>query len=181
MGLILSVDPGEKHIGFCMFKYMAESKKADLQAMAVLDGPQELFSLFATAEGLGGQIETVVCENFRTRPPENNTNPRGRSPYGRSQSGAVISTRDFWSEQLTIRVIGVCEYFAFRVGAKFVTQEPQILAMGRKWCDFKVPQSPGSHIKDDISAYIHGAHYMMQRRMILGVEDILKFGQERIG
>lgn len=176
MSLIISVDPGEVRIGFCMFKYDPESKKADLRIKQILNGPSELYDLLKVAQGLGG-VETIVCENYRTRPPDN-PNPRGRSPYGRSQGGGVISVKDFWSEQLTIRVIGACEMYAQWQGAKFVTQEPKdVLPMGRKWCDYPVPKSSTGHIKDDVSAYIHGAHYMMKRGMIRGVEDITKFGQ----
>jgi hypothetical protein len=159
-----------------MFRYFPETKKADLRIKTILNGPSELYDLLKTAQGLG-DVGTVVCENYRTRPPEN-TNPRGRSPYGRSQFGGVISAKDFWSEQLTIRVIGACEMYAQWQGAQFVTQEPKdVLPMGVKWCDFKVPKG---HLPDDISAYIHGVHFMRKRNMILGVDDVTKFGQETI-
>lgn len=177
--MIISVDPGEKRIGFCIFKYDAETKKADLRTKVILDGPSELYGLLSMAEGLGDKIDTVVVENYRIRPPVN-PNPRGRAPYGRSQNGAMINAKDFWSEALTIRVIGACEYFAQRIGAQFVVQEAKVLAMGRKWCDFPVSQNPSTHIPDDIAAYIHGAHYMMSQRMIRSVDDIAKFGQERM-
>jgi hypothetical protein len=183
--MIISVDPGEKNIGICLFKYDTEKKKADLRVKTILSGPEALFDVLAVAEGMvsaGSKINTVVCENYRIRPVDESYNRKSpsRSPYGRSQSGG-ISTKDFWSEVLTIRVIGACQFFAYRVGAEFVLQESRILAMGRKWCDFPVPQSPSSHIKDDISAYIHGVHYMVQQRMIRGVDDVTKFGQEKLG
>lgn len=177
--MIISVDPGESRIGFCLFRYDPETKKADLRTKVILNGPSELYGLLTIAEGLGGKINTVVCENYRIRPPVN-PNPRSHSPYGRSQSGGMLSAKDFWSEALTIRVIGACEYFAQRVEADFVIQEPKILAMGRKWCDFPVSQNPKTHIPDDIAAYIHGAHFMMNARMIRSVDDITKFGQDVI-
>jgi hypothetical protein len=177
--VIISVDPGEIRVGFCMFKYNPETKKADLRIKEILNGPSELYGLLNVVEGLGAVVDTVVCENYRIRPPAN-TNPRSKAPFGRSQSGAMISAKDFWSEALTIRVIGACEFFAQRNEAKFIVQEPKILAMGRKWCDFPVSQNPSTHIPDDIAAYIHGAHYMMNAGMIRSVDDIAKFGQEKI-
>ena len=179
--IIISVDPGEKRIGFCLFKYDEVAKKADLRTMVVVEGPSELYNLLRIAQGLGARILAVVCENYRIRPPDN-PNPRSHNPYGRSQYGAStgISAKDFWSEALTIRVIGACEMFAQWVEAKFVVQEPKILTMGRLWCDFPVPKAPKGHIKDDVSAYIHGAHYMMGQGMIGSVSDIMKFGQEKM-
>lgn len=178
--LIVSIDPGEARIGFCLFRYDPDTKKADLRIKETVNGPDDLYSLLMVAEGNGKNISHVVCENYRIHPPKQD-NPRSRAPYGRSQHGASISAKDFWSEVITIRVIGACEFFAKRIDAVFVIQEPGILAMGRKWCDFPVPKSPTAHIKDDVSAYIHGAHFMISQHWIRGVDDISKFGQETIG
>lgn len=182
--MIVTVDPGETNIGFCLFTGdEKKTGKVNLAIKTILHSNEDLFDVLQVAEGMVGEglkINTVVCENYRIRPPGDGQNqPRGRSTYGRSQYGSsqAISAKDFWSEVKTIRLIGAMQFFAYRVGATFVLQEPGILAMARKWCDF--PMNKG-HIQDDVSAYCHGAHFMMKSGLIKSVDDIAKFGQEVI-
>lgn len=189
--MIISVDPGEARIGFCLFKGdEKQNGTMDLAVMTILRGPEELHGVLMSAEGFvskGIKISTVVCENYRIRPPEQpQGNSRRRQPYGRSAYGSsqysenyAISAKDFWSEVKTIRVIGALEFFAFRVGAEFVLQEPKdVLTMGRKWCD--LPGAHKKHLDDDLSAYIHGAHYLMKKGIVRSVDNITKFGQDVI-
>lgn len=155
-----------------------ENRKVNLAVKTIVGGPRDLNDALIMVEGLAkpGQISTVVCENYRIR-ADGDSDPTKRAAYGRSRYAAqkhdVISKRDFWSEVKTIRVIGAAEFFAQRVKAEFVIQEPAVLGMGRKWCDFPITTK---HIPDDISAYIHGAHFMMKSGLIRSVADISKFG-----
>lgn len=159
--MILAIDPGDVRIGFTMFSYNAEKRKADLRVKAIVT-LEELYQMFAMAEAMlkQGQTHTFVCENFRT-----DTMVRGAQFQ--------------WNEMLTSQCIGAVKYAAYRMNnSEVVMQEPKVLAQARRWCDFPMPKNANGHIKDDVSAYIHGAHYMMSKRMINNVDDILKFGQE---
>jgi len=159
--MIFAIDPGDVRIGFAAFTYDAERRKADLRIKQIVDLPT-LYQMFTLAEGMlqGDQRHTFIVENFRT-----DTQVRGVTFQ--------------WNEMLTSQCIGAVKYAAYRLNdSPVIMQEPRILAMGRKWCDFPVPKNPNGHIKDDTSAYIHGAHWMISKGMIDNVDDILKFGQE---
>lgn len=161
--MIFGIDPGDVRIGFTMFSYNAEKRKADLRIREIVD-LAKLYQMFTLAEGMlqKDQTHTFVVENFRT-----DTQVRGVTFQ--------------WNEMLTSQCIGAIRYAAYRMNnSRVVLQEPRILAMGRKWCDLPVPKNPNGHIKDDVSAYIHGAHFMMTEGMIDTVDDILKFGQEKM-
>lgn len=166
--MIISWDPGEKRTGCCMFKYDEESKTANLILKEIL-GPKQVYETLELAEKLlkDGQQHTFVIENFRT------------DALGiRSSRGRNAAAMFQWSEMETSQLIGTLKYAAYRMNnSPVVLQEPGILTMGRVWCDFPVPKG---HIPDDISAYIHGATYMMKQNMIGSVEDIIKHGQGRL-
>lgn len=168
--MIIAWDPGEKNIGCAMFSYNEEARTANLMFKRILTR-DTMYKVLELAEGMllnENQRHTFVIENFRIDPNNvANRNPRGRS-----------SAMFQWSEVETSQVIGALRYAAFRMNqSDVVMQEPGILAMGRKWCDFKVPKG---HIPDDVSAYIHGLHYMMKYGLINSTDDVIREGQTRL-
>lgn len=168
--MIISIDPGDVRIGFCMFTYSQDTRKADLRIKEILD-TEGLYQMLNLLDGLTGPTKkhVFVMENFRV--DVNDVAGRG--------NGHPVMFQ--WNEMLTSQVIGAVKYAAFRLNnSKVVMQEPRILTMGRKWCDFPVPANPKTHLKDDVSAYIHGAHFMMKAQMIDSVKDITKFGQAEL-
>lgn len=158
----MAFDPGDKNNGFCMFAVDQEKPKADLRIKTILD-PSALHSMLKVLWGTADTDDTrcvFVVENFRV-----DTMARGRTNQMTFQ----------WNEVKTSRVIGKIELIADWTGSEIVYQEPRVLDMGKRWCDFKVNKS---HIQDDVSAYIHGAYYLMRNELVQTVEDISKFGQE---
>lgn len=159
--MILSFDPGEVNVGFCMLQYDEAIRKADLRYMAILR-PEQTFEMLELAEGLlkpdGTHI--FVIENFRV-------------------DEKVRGARFQWSEMKTIRMIGALEYAARRMNkSPVILQEPgPVLSGARNWAPFRWPKG---HLPDDKSAYCHAAYYMMKRRMIDSVDDILDKGQEKL-
>lgn len=166
--MILAWDPGDVRTGFAMFKYMEETKTADLLSLEILNTSQVYDMLELAEKMLGdGKQHTFVIEDFKA-------DVMGiKSGRGRSQAAMFQ-----WNQMLTSQLIGTIKYAAHRMNrSPVILQESSILATGRVWCDFKLPKG---HIPDDKSAYIHGAHYMMKNRMIDTVDDIIKHGQGRL-
>lgn len=158
--MIIAIDPGDVRIGFAAFTYDPSKRQADLRMKEIID-VEGLYERLNCFDGLTppGTQHVFVVENFRV---------------DSEVRGAMFQ----WNEMLTSQVIGSVKYAAFRLNkSRVVIQEPAILAMARKWCDFPMPKRPSGHIKDDVSAYCHGAHFMMKANMIDTVKDILKFGQ----
>jgi hypothetical protein len=162
---LISVDPGDVNNGFCFFKYDATTRKADTRIMQVLSSD----SLEDYLKIMWGTVNSApkedppevhfVVENFRI-------------------DGHVRNKVFQWSEVVTVRNIGKVQMVAKWLGAKFTTQEPgNVLPMGRKWAPFKLPKG---HIPDDKSAWIHGAHYMMNMKWINTVDQITMMGQEKL-
>ncbi|GHF92211.1 hypothetical protein [Streptomyces griseosporeus] len=165
---IISVDPGDVHNGFCYFKHNDETGKADLKIREVLSGKQ-LSDMLKVIWGMAqvkepGENEKnpfnmfFVVENFRV-----DTKSRG----------AIFQ----WKEMLTSEAIGRVKLCAEWAGAPVIMQEPSILPMGRKYSPWPVPKG---HIPDDISAFIHGTHFMITKRLIRTTDDITLFGQDRL-
>ena len=172
--MIIAWDPGEKNIGCAMFSYDEKERKANLLFKRILDRAN-MYGVLELAEKMLAGNENVkhtfVIENFRIDP--NNVANRNVGRGGRS------SAMFQWSEVETAQVIGTLRYAAHRMNqSDVVMQEPTILAMGRKWCDFKVPKG---HIPDDISAYIHGLHYMIKFGLIDSPDDVIRNGQTKLG
>jgi hypothetical protein len=147
------------------------TRTADLKFIRILN-TQEVYKTLELAEKMlpEGGTHTFVIENFRA--DVNNVSGR----QGRTKSAGMFQ----WSEMKTSQLIGTLTYAAYRMNqSPVILQEPgQVLTMGRVWCDLPVPKK--GHIPDDKSAYIHGAHYMMNAGLIDSVDDILKNGQERL-
>lgn len=166
---LFSVDPGENNNGFCYFKYNMQEKKADLKIMKILS-PTELENMLKVVWGIHqaspNSSITFVAENFRVDSMVRNK-PHQRTNVPMFQ----------WSEVQTIRQIGKVEMLAHWIEANFVTQEPAILAMARKWGPWKTLPK---HIPDDKSAFLHGAKYMMDKMWINTVDQITMFGQEKL-
>lgn len=170
--MIIAWDPGEKNIGCAMFSYNEDEELANLLFKRTVNKP-DMYKILEMAEKMlinqPGEKHTFVIETFRIDP----NNVANRNP--RARNSAMYQ----WSEVETSQVIGALKYAAYRMNqSHVVTQEPGILAMGRKWCDFKVPQG---HIPDDISAYIHGVHYMIKTGLITSTDQIIHAGQSRLG
>ncbi len=164
--MIIAIDPGDVRIGFAAFTYDAEKRQADLRIKEIVD-LEGLYERFELCECLlkDGAQHIFVAENFRVD--------------GHDVTGRGVTFQ--WNEMLTSQVIGAVKYAAYRMNrSPVIIQEPRILAQARKWCDFPMPRHPNGHIKDDVSAYCHGAHYMMRTGMVDNVRQILKFGQEAI-
>lgn len=178
MPFIISIDPGEKYTGICLFEYTEGETGANLMLKKKLTSKEEYFQVLRVAVSYAqvSRITHVACENFRVR-DEKDAGRHSFNPRAHSSPANMFK----WSEVPTIRAVGQAEIFAFWIGAEFVLQEPgNVLPMGRKWCDFPCPQNPKTHIADDISAYIHGCHLMMKLKIIRGVKDVTKFGQSSI-
>lgn len=159
---VFSFDPGDKNNGFCYFKYDTETKIADLKVMKILT-TSELENMLKVVWGIGqSAVETelfFVCENFRV-------------------DTQVREVKFQWNEMLTSRNIGKIEMCAKWTGGTFVTQEPaQVLPMARKWGPW--PTLP-KHPPDDKSAWLHGAHYMMNRAWFPTIDSITWYGQEKM-
>lgn len=172
---IISVDPGDVNNGFCYFKYDDETRKADLKIMKIC-GSKELSDLLKVLWGIG-QIKTTddydefkknphnmffVIENFRV------------DSMGR---GAIFQ----WNQMLTSQMIGRVKLCAEWLDAPVFMQEPAILGQGKRVVTGRVPLPKGNgHIRDDVSAFIHGVHFMTSKNLIRTVDDISMFGQESL-
>lgn len=169
---IISVDPGDVNNGFCYFKYDTETEKADLKIMKIC-GARELSDLLKVLWGIG-QVPNeskpdknpnqmyFVIENFRV------------DSMGR---GAIFQ----WNQMLTSQMIGRVKLCAEWLDAPVFMQEPAILAQGKRIVKGKVPLPKGNgHLRDDVSAFIHGTHFMVSKNLIRTVDDISMFGQESI-
>jgi hypothetical protein len=166
---IISVDPGDVNNGFCYFKYDDNTKKADLKIMEIL-GAKGLSDLLKVIWGIGQTSPNpldvpsnpynmfFVIENFR---------------MDSHVRGAIFQ----WSELLTSQMIGRVKLCAEWMDAPVFMQEPRILVTGRKYCPFPLPKG---HIPDDKSAFIHGAHFMISRKLISTVDQITIRGQEKM-
>lgn len=157
---IFAFDPGDVNNGFCFFKWDRETKKADLRIKKILS-PEELRSFLKVVWGLAESPETkcvFVIENFRV-----DTMVRG--------------AKFQFSEMLTSRAIGAIEMVANWTNSKVVFQEPgNVLPNARRW----YPKKLNRHIDDDVSAYMHGVHFMMTSNLIRTNDDVLWFGQETL-
>lgn len=173
---IIAVDPGDVNNGFCYFKYDGESRTADLKIMKVM-GARELANILKVIWGIGqaGPKEPALKSNGDPKPNPNNMffvieNFRMDTVH----RGAVFQ----WNELLTSQMIGRVKLCAEWMDAPVFMQEPSnVLPMGRKWCPFKLPKG---HIPDDKAAFIHGAHFMMDKNLISTVDQIRIFEQEKI-
>ena len=87
--------------------------------------------------------------------------------------GAVFQ----WSELETSQMIGRVKLCAEWMEAPVFMQEPAILAIRKKDAPFSIPKG---HLPDDKSAFLHGAHFMITKRLIETVDQITMFGQEKL-
>lgn len=169
---IIAVDPGDVNNGFCYFKHDSETKTADTKIMKVC-GARELSELLKALWGIASSKKPdfegqpnpysmfFVIENFR---------------MDSHVRGAVFQ----WSELLTSQMIGRVKLCAEWLDAPVYMQEPsQVLNQGRKWASghFKVPKG---HIPDDKSAWMHGVHFMMSKKLIATPDQVTIFGQEKL-
>lgn len=165
---VVSVDPGDKNNGFCFFKYNTEAKTADTLIMDILT--PKLLSQRLNQIYLGSQVDgfdskswNFVVENFRV-----DSNVRG----------AMFQ----WNEVSTAKMIGRVEFVAEAMDAPIILQEPaNVLPMARKWAKPAFGKKmEANHLKDDISAWCHGVHFMMKRNWIGTTDQVTIRGQERL-
>lgn len=162
---VFSFDPGDKRNGFCYFKYDKEEKKADVKIMEILT-PDELDERLKLVWGIStGKAENekpeiiFVYENFRV-------------------DTKIRNAKFQWSEMETIQAIGKIRLAAHFIDCRVVKQEAAILSIARKWVPFKVNSG---HLRDDHSAFMHGAHYMMNiAKWFPTTDSITFFGQESL-
>lgn len=178
--MIIAWDPGEKNIGCAMFSYNEDEELANLLFKRTVN-KADMYKILEMAEKMlinqPGEKHTFVIENFRIDPLDitNRQASGGRANPRRRTTGSMYQ----WDEVLTSQTIGALKYAAFRMNQSHVImQEPGILTMGRKWCDFKIPKG---HLPDDISAYIHGVHYMIKAGLITSTDQIIHAGQSKLG
>jgi len=169
---VFAVDPGDVNNGFCYFKHDSVTKTADTKIMKVM-GPKELSDMLKVIWGIGQAKEPdfpdqpnpnnmfFVIENFRS-----DTLVRG----------AIFQ----WNEMLTSQMIGRVKMCAEWMEAPVYMQEPsQVLNPGRKIVFplfGKLPQ----HIPDEKSAFIHGVHWMLSKKLIRTIDQVTLFGQEKL-
>jgi hypothetical protein len=161
---IIAIDPGDVNNGFCYFKYDTDTRKADLRIMEIL-GAKGLSDILKVMWGIGQAKERgsnennpydmfFVIENFR---------------MDSMVRGAMFQ----WNQMLTSQMIGRVKLCAEWLDAPVFMQEPAITANGRKFVARKLPK----HIPDDWSAFIHGAHFMLSKKLIQTVDQITLKGQ----
>lgn len=169
---IFAVDPGDVNNGFCYFKHDSDTKTADTKIMKVM-GPKELSDMLKVIWGIGQAKEPdfpgqpnphgmfFVIENFRS-----DTLVRG----------AIFQ----WNEMLTSQMIGRVKMCAEWMNAPVYMQEPsQVLNPGRKIV-FPIFGKLPKHIPDEKSAFIHGVHWMLQKKLIQTIDQVTLFGQEKL-
>lgn len=168
---IISIDPGDVNNGFCYFQYNPETKTADTKIMKIM-GSTEVYNMLKVIWGFGQAGPKpewaeqpnpynmfFVVENFR---------------MDSHVRGAVFQ----WSEMLTSQMIGSVKLLASWMNAPVYMQEPgNVLPMARKWAPW--PKMP-KHIPDDKSAWLHGVHWMMQKKLIFTPSHVTMFGQEML-
>lgn len=163
--MIIAIDPGSVNTGVAMFTVDEEKRKANLILKKIHVGDKEHEDLVQFIAKKRDIQHTIVLENFQHAMATGNF---------RNKNSAQMAKDEAKTHALMKRFQGAATY----AGHKLVMQEPRILNMGRKWCDLKCPKS--GHIPDDISAYIHGAYYLMGIKAIDSVRDIHKYGQGTI-
>ena len=132
------------------------------------------------AKGLSDVLKTIWHVGTNSKDESASTNPYNmffvieNFRMDSHVRGAVFQ----WNELLTSQMIGRVKLCAEWLEAPVFMQEPgPALSMGRKWCPFKLPKG---HIPDDKSAFIHGAHFMMSKKLIGSVDQITLFGQAEL-
>lgn len=167
---LVAVDPGDKNNGFCYFKYNTETRIADLRIQEVLDG-----------KGMSGTLRTLYEVN-RDREVAISVQADNPSQFYFVVENFRVDTKVRgamfqWNDMATSQMIGRVRLCAEWMGAPVFTQEPAILGMARKWAPFKLPKG---HIPDEKSAWLHGAHFMMDKNWINTTDQIHWFGQEQV-
>lgn len=170
---IIAVDPGDVNNGFAYFKHDSENG-VDLKIMKIC-GSKELSDLLRVIWGIGQNA-------WDSNPEEQPRNPANmffvieNFRMDSNVRGAVFQ----WNELLTSQMIGRVKLCAEWMDAPVFMQEPgPVLTQGRKWASSIFGKLP-KHIPDDKAAFIHGAHFMMSKRLIQTVDQIRMFGQEAI-
>lgn len=159
---VFAIDPGDKSNGFCYFKYNDDERTANLEVMSNFD-PKELTDMLKIVWGIA-QVDKpkiwLVCENFRI-------------------DTKVRQAKFQWNEMEVIRTIGKVQMLAALLEVPLTLQEPgNVLPMGRRWVPFKVNKG---HLDDKHAAFMHGAHFMMERmKWFPTVDSITLFGQEKL-
>lgn len=176
---IIAVDPGDTNNGFCYFKYDNDRKIADVRVMQILS-PKGLSDILKVMWGIG----QTTPRTLTLAPGEDQSNVCQSNPHNmffvienfRMDSnvrGAVFQ----WNELLTSQAIGKVKLCAEWMDAPVFMQEPTILAQARRWAPFKIAKG---HIKDDHSAFLHGAHFMMSKKLINTTDQITFKGEEKL-
>lgn len=96
------------------------------------------------ANGIDFPVSTIVVEDFTLR--------RGKAVQ---QTGSKMKAS---------QGIGVAKALAKRLGAKLVRQPSDRLKIAAMHAGVKVPAV--SHIKDDVSAYLHGFYFFETRNIL---------------
>lgn len=166
---IFGIDPGEVNCGFVWIKYDSETKKGDtrIKGIHTPDAMYNLLKIVWEKSQSDSEAEFYfVAENFRVN--NSHSDPR-KQTY-------------FWDEVKTIRVIGALELAAKWCGTELVLQEPgNVLSMARKWAEpIWGKAMKKKHLDDDVSAWCHAVHFMMNKKWIGVPEQIAIFGQERL-
>lgn len=164
--IVIAIDPGSMRTGVAMLKYSEETKRANLFYLEIIprEDIDDIFALIARTEA-DAPKHHIVVEDFKHAMAQGNF---------RGKKSATMAKDEAETHALAKKIKAAATY----AGHTLIIQDPRILSMGRKWCDLPVPKT--GHIPDDKSAYIHGAHYLMESGRIKTVDDINKFGQEKV-
>lgn len=131
---ILAVDPGSTRTGYALYEHEGGAKDSVLLRQGIIH--------FDEVNGFLGDmtyITRLVYERYRIR-------PGGRQNVG--------------SEGKVMQVIGKLDMWASSLGIPVSTQEPAILPLAAKIVGYPMPKS---HLRDDVSAVLHGAYFLRGR------------------
>jgi len=141
---VLSIDPGER-VGVAKWSDLGKLRMNT--TMLLLD-----FEEYLTLDGWsdGEPINAVVLEDWRLR-----------------QGKQIAQTG---SRMLTSQCIGMVRLFAKLHGAALILQDPSILRLTAMHANIKLPKG---HIKDEMSAYLHGYYFFESQGLLKGVSRVL--------
>lgn len=131
---ILAVDPGSTNVGYAVYEHEGKQTESTL----VRQGIVHFDSLVDFLKEMS-YITHLVYERYRIR-------PGGRQNIG--TDGKVM------------QAIGKLDMWAASLGIPASTQEPSILPIAAKIVGRTLPKG---HLRDDISAELHGAYWLRQR------------------
>lgn len=131
---ILAIDPGSKNVGYALYEHESKAENATLLRQGIVH-----YDSLVDFLGTMGYVTHLVYEIYRIR-------PGGRQNVG--------------SDAKVIQAIGKLDMWSATLGIPSYTQEPSILPMAAKIAGYTLPRG---HLRDDMSAVLHGAFWLRKR------------------